>query len=77
MQLSKRGPQDAAYIHVEIYKNYDKNQINEAAGQWLFRNDDLTEPWLFLIGRDGTIIDRWGPLFDPHEVLTELEKADR
>jgi hypothetical protein len=77
VQLSEQGPQDAAYIHVEIYKNHDKNQINEAAGQWLFRNNDLTEPWLFLIGRDGTILDRWGPLFDPHEVLTELEKADR
>jgi hypothetical protein len=76
-QLSKQGPPDAAYIHVEIYANHDKLQINRAAAQWLLRNDDLTEPWLFLIGRDGRILDRWGPLFDPHEVLTELEKADR
>lgn len=76
-KLSKIGPQDAAYIHIEIYKNHAKNQINEAAAQWLLRNNDLTEPWLFLIGRDGRIIDRWGPLFDPREVLTELEKADR
>ena len=29
------------------------------------RNGDLTEPWLFLIGSDGTILDRWCPLFDP------------
>ncbi len=76
-KLSKIGPQDAAYIHIEIYKNHAKNQINEAAAQWLLRNNDLTEPWLFLIGRDGTILDRWGPLFDPREVLAELEKADR
>jgi hypothetical protein len=74
-RLSKEGPPDAAYIHVEIY--YDQNVLNKAAAQWLLRNDNLTEPWLFLIGRDGTILDRWGPLFDPHEVLTELEKAAR
>ena len=76
-KLSKIGPPDAAYIHIEIYKNYAKHQVNAAAAQWLLRNNDLTEPWLFLIGRDGTILDRWGPLFDPHEVLTELEKAAR
>jgi hypothetical protein len=76
-QLSKAGPADAAYIHVEIYENYAKNKINQAAAQWLLRNENLTEPWLFLIGRDGKILDRWGPLFDPKEVLAELEKAAR
>ena len=76
-KLSKVGPKDAAYIHIEIYKNHAKNQVNAAAAEWLLRNNDLTEPWLFLIGRDGTILDRWAPLFDPHEVLTELEKAAR
>jgi hypothetical protein len=76
-KLAKTGPKDAAYIHVEIYRDYNKGELNEAAGQWLLRNGNLTEPWLFLIGRDGVIVDRWGPLFDPHEVLTELEKAAR
>jgi len=75
-RLAKIGPSDAAYIHIEIWANHDKQEINQAAKQWLFRNGDLTEPWLFLIGRDGVIVDRWGPLFDPHEVLRELEKAD-
>jgi hypothetical protein len=77
VQLAKTGPADAAYIHVEIYKNFAKNQVNQAAAQWLLRNGNLTEPWLFLIGRDGIILDRWGPLFDPQEVSTELEKAAR
>jgi hypothetical protein len=77
VQLAETGPADAAYIHVEIYKNFAKNQVNQAAAQWLLRNGNLTEPWLFLIGRDGIILDRWGPLFDPQEVSTELEKAAR
>ena len=33
----------------------------------------MTEPWLYLIGADGTIADRWGPLFDVDEVATALE----
>jgi hypothetical protein len=78
-RLSKIGPKDAAYIHIEIWAKYStqKQVANRAAAQWLYRNNDLTEPWLFLIGRNGVIVDRWGPLFDPHEVLQELQKADR
>jgi hypothetical protein len=74
-QISKTGPKDAEYIHVEIYANYDKHQINRAAAQWLLRNNDLTEPWLFLIAPNGTIVDRWGPLFDPGQVMAELKRV--
>jgi hypothetical protein len=76
-RLAETGPADAAYIHVEIWENHAKQQLNAAAKRWLLRDGDLTEPWLFLIGPDGVVIDRWAPLFDPREVLEELEKADR
>lgn len=76
-QIAKTGPKSVAYIHVEIYKDYAKHQINQAAGQWLLRNGTLTEPWLFLIGPDGKILDRWSPLFDVHEVQTELDRVAR
>jgi hypothetical protein len=74
-QIAKSGPKDADYIHVEIYANYAKHQINRAAADWLLRNNDLTEPWLFLIAPDGTIKDRWGPLFDPDQVMSELRQV--
>ena len=74
-QLAKTGPTTADYIHVEIWNDYQANTVNKAAGQWLLRNGDLTEPWLYLIGRDGIIVDRWSPLFDPAEVQAELVKA--
>jgi len=48
-QIAKTGPKTADYIHVEIYANYDKHQINRAAAAWLLRKGNLTEPWLFLI----------------------------
>ena len=74
-QLAKTGPSTADYIHVEIWQDFQTSTVNKAAGQWLLRNGDLTEPWLFLIGPDGTIVDRWGPLFDPAEVRAELVKV--
>ena len=74
-QIAKTGPKDADYIHVEIYANYDKHQINRAAAAWLLRKGNLTEPWLYLIAPNGTIADRWGPLFDPSQVMTELRRV--
>jgi major membrane immunogen (membrane-anchored lipoprotein) len=74
-QIAKAGPKDADYIHVEIWADYAKKKINKAAAQWLFRNGDLTEPWLYLIAPDGTIKDRWGPLFDPTQVTSELRQV--
>ena len=76
-QIAKTGPADAEYIHIEIYKNQPKNQVNTAAKQWLLRNGTLTEPWLFLIAPDGKIVDRWSPLFDVHEVAAELDRVAR
>ena len=73
-QLSQRYDDRAAFIHVEIYHDRVKNEINQAAADWLFRDDELREPWLFLIGADGTIVDRWGVLWDPEEVGAELRK---
>jgi hypothetical protein len=77
-ELARTGPKDAAYIHVEIWKHFAATGgvVNQAAADWVYRNGDLTEPWLFLIGRDGTIVDRWGPLFDVQEVMRELRQAD-
>ena len=64
----------AVFIHVEIWKDFDKKLLNDAPQQWLtMPNGDLTEPWLFLIGADGTIADRWSSMWSEQEVASELE----
>jgi hypothetical protein len=79
-ELAKIAPDygtGAAFIHVEIWKHYSDNSkvVNRAAADWLYRNGDLTEPWLFLIDRTGRIADRWGPLWDPAVVRAALDRA--
>ena len=72
--LSRRYDDRAVFIHVEIWKDYDRQVLNQAALDWLqMPNGDLTEPWLFLIGADGTIADRWSSMWSEREVQTELE----
>jgi hypothetical protein len=67
-QLAADYPDKAVFIHVEIWRDFDKSVVNQGAADWLYRNDNLTEPWLYLIDADGVIADRWGPLFDAGEV---------
>lgn len=71
-KLSQRYADRAVFIHVEIYHDFTANEINQAAADWLYRNGDLREPWLYLIGADGKIVDRWGVLWNPDEVGAEL-----
>jgi hypothetical protein len=77
--LAKRYRDRAVFIHVEIWRNHQKSVVNEAAADWVCCDEsgNLTEHWLFLIGTDGVIKDRWGPLFDPDEVAKELAQLPR
>ena len=54
--LAQRYPDRAVYIHVEIWRNYQKSVVNAAATDWVCcdATGSLTEPWLFLIGTDGS-----------------------
>jgi hypothetical protein len=79
-RLAAEHPDRAVYIHVEIWKKYetDTRVVNKGAAEWLLRElpdgtPEMTEPWLFLIGSDGIVADRWGPLFDSAEVAAALE----
>jgi hypothetical protein len=74
-RLAAEYPDRAVYIHIEIWKNYraEPQVINEGAADWLYRDGNMTEPWLYLIGADGIIVDRWGSLFDTSEVAAALE----
>lgn len=75
--LARRYEDRAAFIHVEIWRDHAANKINEAAEDWLFREGNLTEPWLYLIGADGTIVDRWANLWREEEVVAALEALPR
>ena len=60
--LAGRFADRAVFIHVEIWRDFQNQTINQAAADWLLRDGDLTEPWLYLIGPDGTILDQSGRL---------------
>lgn len=68
----------ADFIHVEIWRDFQNKVVNKGAAEWVLRGDDLTEPWIFLIGDDGRIVARWDNVATPEEIeplLKELPVA--
>jgi hypothetical protein len=78
-QLAQRYGDRAVFIHIEVYKDFNATEeadvYNAAALQWI--QPVGTEPWMWLIGGDGKIIDRWSPVWDPNEVAQELAQLPK
>jgi hypothetical protein len=72
--LARTYRREAEFIHVEVWRDFQDNTVNEAAADWLLQGATLNEPWAFLIGADGTITARWDSLFTKEELRSELDE---
>ncbi|MGI8810631.1 MAG: hypothetical protein ACR2KK_22835 [Acidimicrobiales bacterium] len=68
-ELAHQYADRADFVHVEIWRNFQDKTINKTAADWVYRNDALQEPWVFVIGADGLIAAR----FDNVVTRAELE----
>jgi hypothetical protein len=76
-ELARDYSERAEFIHVEIWRNFEKSVINEAAADWLLRDNDLREPWVFLIGSNGRIVAQWDNVATRAEIEPLLERLPR
>jgi hypothetical protein len=68
-ELAAEYADRADFIHVEIYRDFQSGQVNQAALDWLSNSSgDLREPWTFLIGADGRIAGSWDTVVTRGEV---------
>jgi hypothetical protein len=76
-QVKAERPDDAAYIHEEIYQgNNPNNPITEPFAAYQPKNVNLqSEPWLFVINSDGTVSTRIQGAFSKNELDAALDKA--
>ena len=57
--LERKYRNRANFIHIEVWREFDKTVVNKGAAEWIYRNDDLAEPWIYLIDGNGKIAARW------------------
>lgn len=62
----------ADFVLLEVWRDFDAREINEAAGAFIQTELGGNEPWVFLIDADGRIAARWDNILDVEELRTEL-----
>lgn len=77
LQVSADAPGEVAFIHSEIYQDNDPNKgVTKAFGTYVpeDKRGFRSEPWVFVIGADGKIVDRLEGAFSPGELTAALNK---
>jgi hypothetical protein len=67
-ELARDYGDRASFVHVEVWRDYEARAINRSAGDWLYRDTNLTEPWVFLVGADGRVVDRFDNVATREEI---------
>jgi hypothetical protein len=73
-ELAAEYADRASFVHIEVWKDYEAKQLNDAAKEWIARGEDINEPWVFLIGADGKIAGRWDNVATRGEIEPLLQK---
>jgi hypothetical protein len=72
--LAKTYANRARFIHIEVWKDYKAQQLNDAAKEWIAKGEDINEPWVFLIGADGKIAARFDNIVSKTALEALLQK---
>jgi hypothetical protein len=59
------------FIHVEIYRD---NEPTKGFNRWVREWHLPTEPWVFLVGRDGRIKDKFEGSVSTHELTAAVTR---
>lgn len=58
--------------HLEVWNDFENKALNKEAAEWIYQNGaDPREPWVFVVDRNGVIVDR----FDNVTTETDLRAA--
>lgn len=70
-EVKSERPDDAAFIHMEIFKNNTPPNVNEQVAAFNLR----TEPWLFVIDADGDVSSRIEGAYSKDELEAAIDKV--
>ena len=74
-ELADQYGDRAGFVHLEVWKDFDANELNDAAKAWIYDPETGgNEPWVFLVGADGTVQARWDNVLDDEALVSMLDE---
>lgn len=72
--LRERYADRADFVMVEVWQDFEDQQLNPAAAEWIQTETGGNEPWTFLIDENGEVAARWDNVLDVAELEAALEE---
>ncbi len=72
--LAQQYGDRADFVFIEVWRDFDGQELNEAAAEWIQTETGGNEPWTFLVDGEGTIVQRWDNVLDVEALRDELEQ---
>jgi predicted small secreted protein len=72
-RLAEEREDDAAFIHIEVWRDFEARELNEAAAEWIQTEAGGNEPWVFLVDGDGIVQGRWDNVVDVADLERRLD----
>lgn len=63
----------AEFVHIEVWRDFEAQELNDAAAEWIQTEGGGNEPWVFLVDGDGTIQARWDNVLDVEDLEARLQ----
>ena len=75
--LARANRTDLAFVHLEVWRDYNASELNPAAQQWIDpnRTHEGNEPWVFVVNRNGMIVDRFDNVASDDDLLDAASKV--
>lgn len=73
-ELEREYGDRAEFVHVEVWQDFEAQELAPAAAEWIQTGQGGNEPWVFLVGPDGTVTHRWDNVLDLDELTAALEE---
>jgi hypothetical protein len=76
-ELALRYGDRMEFIHLEVWQDFEANQLNPAAAEWIAPTPETQggEPWVFVIDGDGIIVQRFDNVASEAELLAAVEDS--
>lgn len=71
--LAGRFSDRADFVHLEVWQDFESQELNPSAAAWIQTGSGGNEPWVFLVGASGTILARWDNVLDTAELEALLD----
>ena len=76
-ELARRHGAAMNFVHLEVWRDFEAKALNKAAAEWIYPPgaEDAAEPWVWVVGPDGVITERFDNVASEAELARAVDAA--